>query len=51
MLYENNLQLQGWDGTLVDGENAENGNYLIVVKGTTIQNEEITLRGVFVLLR
>ena len=51
LYYENNLQLQGWDGTLVDGENAENGNYLIVVKGTTIHNEEITLRGVFVLLR
>ena len=48
--YENNLELNGWDGTL-DGKSAENGNYLIVVNGTTIYNEEINLRGVFVLLR
>ncbi len=48
--YENNLELNGWDGTL-DGKLAENGNYLIVVNGTTIYNEEINLRGVFVLLR
>ena len=48
--YENNLELNGWDGSL-DGKLAENGNYLIVVKGTTIYNEEINLRGVFVLLR
>ena len=38
------------DGSL-NGKLAENGNYLIVVKGTTIYNEEINLRGVFVLLR
>ena len=48
--YENNLELNGWDGTL-NGKLAENGNYLIVVNGTTIYNEEINLRGVFVLLR
>ena len=48
--YENNLELNGWNGTL-DGKLAENGNYLIIVKGTTIYNEEINLRGVFVLLR
>ena len=48
--YENNLELNGWDGSL-NGKLAENGNYLIVVKGTTIYNEEINLRGVFVLLR
>ena len=51
LYYENNSQLQGWDGNLKDGENAENGNYLILVQGTTIYNEEFTLRGVFVLLR
>ena len=33
--YENNIDLQGWDGTL-GWEKAENGNYLIVVKATTI---------------
>ena len=48
--YENNIDLQGWDGTL-DGKKAENGNYLIVVKGTTIFGEDISLNGVFVLLR
>ena len=48
--YENNINLQGWDGIL-DGKKAENGNYLIVVSGTTILGEDINLRGVFVLLR
>ena len=48
--YENNINLQGWDGML-DGKKAENGNYLIVVSGTTILGEDINLRGVFVLLR
>ena len=48
--YENNLDLIGWDGTL-KGKLAENGNYLITVKGTTIYDEEINLNGVFVLLR
>ena len=48
--FESNLELNGWDGSL-NGKLAENGNYLIVVKGTTIYNEEINLRGVFVLLR
>ena len=48
--YENNLDLFGWDGTL-NGKLAENGNYLITVKGTTIYDEEINLNGVFVLLR
>ena len=48
--YENNINLQGWNG-LLDGKQAENGNYLIVVNGTTIFGEEINLKGVFVLLR
>ena len=48
--YENNINLQGWNG-LLDGKPAENGNYLIVVNGTTIFGEEINLKGVFVLLR
>jgi hypothetical protein len=36
---------------MLDGKKAENGNYLIVVNGTTIFGEEINLNGVFVLLR
>ena len=48
--YENNINLQGWNGIL-NGKQAENGNYLIVVNGTTIFGEEINLKGVFVLLR
>ena len=47
--YENNIELQGWNGML-DGKKAENENYLIVVNGTTIFGEEINLNGVFVLL-
>jgi gliding motility-associated-like protein len=50
LYYENNIELQGWNGFL-DGKKAENGNYLIVVNGTTIFGEEINLNGVFVLLR
>ncbi len=50
LYYENNIDLQGWNGML-DGKKAENGNYLIVVNGTTIFGEEINLNGVFVLLR
>ena len=50
LYYENNIELQGWNGML-DGKKAENGNYLIVVNGTTIFGEEINLNGVFVLLR
>ena len=48
--YENNINLQGWNG-LLDGKQAENGNYLIVVNGTTVFGEAINLKGVFVLLR
>ena len=42
--YENSIDLQGWDGIL-NGKKAENGNYLIVVNGTTIFGEEINLKG------
>ncbi|MFL2610160.1 MAG: PKD domain-containing protein, partial [Flavobacteriaceae bacterium] len=50
LYYESNIDLQGWDGML-DGKIAENGNYLMVVNGTTKQGENINLNGVFVLLR
>jgi hypothetical protein len=50
LYYESNFDLQGWDGML-DGKIAENGNYLMVVNGTTKQGENINLNGVFVLLR
>jgi hypothetical protein len=36
---------------MLDGKRAENGNYLIVVNGTTKLGENINLNGVFVLLR
>ena len=48
--YENNVDLIGWDGTL-DGRKAENGNYLIVVNGVSIYQENINRQGVFTLLR
>jgi len=48
--YENNVDLTGWDGIL-KGKEAENGNYLLVVKGVSIYQEEINRQGVFTLLR
>ncbi|MBC8305881.1 MAG: gliding motility-associated C-terminal domain-containing protein [Pelagibacterales bacterium] len=48
--YENNVDLIGWDGTL-EGRKAENGNYLIVVNGVSIYQENINRQGVFTLLR
>ena len=48
--YENNAELIGWDGIL-EGRKAENGNYLMVVKGVTIYQENINRQGVFTLLR
>ena len=47
---ENNAELIGWDGIL-EGRKAENGNYLMVVKGVTIYQENINRQGVFTLLR
>jgi gliding motility-associated-like protein len=38
--YENNLELNGWDGT-IKGLPAENGNYVMVVKGSTFYEKEI----------
>ena len=38
--YENNLDLNGWDGT-IKGLPAENGNYVMVVKGNTFYEKEI----------
>ena len=48
--YENNADLIGWNGIL-EGREAENGNYLMVVKGVSIYQEEINRQGVFTLLR
>jgi gliding motility-associated-like protein len=38
--YENNLELNGWDGT-IKGLPAENGNYVMVVKGNTFYEKKI----------
>ena len=48
--YENNTELIGWNGIL-EGREAENGNYLMVVKGISIYQQEINRQGVFTLLR
>ena len=48
--YENNTELTGWNGIL-EGREAENGNYLMVVKGISIYQQEINRQGVFTLLR
>jgi gliding motility-associated-like protein len=38
--YEKNLELNGWDGT-IKGLPAENGNYVMIVKGNTFYEKEI----------
>ena len=48
--YENNIDLTGWDGIL-KGRESENGNYLLVVKGVSIYQEDFNRQGVFTLLR
>ena len=39
--FEKGTSLKGWDGTIKDSP-AENGNYVMVVKGITFYNESIT---------
>ena len=51
LLYvEAGTSLIGWDGT-IDGHESENGNYIIVVKATTLFGAEINYNGPFTLLK
>jgi gliding motility-associated-like protein len=51
LLYiESGTSLVGWDGT-IDGHESENGNYIIVVKATTLFGAEINYNGPFTLLK
>ena len=51
LLYaESGTSLVGWDGT-VNGHESENGNYIIVVKATTLFGAEINYNGPFTLLK
>ncbi|MBC8301062.1 MAG: gliding motility-associated C-terminal domain-containing protein, partial [Pelagibacterales bacterium] len=43
-------EIYGWDGTINDKE-AENGNYIIVVKAITLFGEEIEINGPVALIR
>ena len=48
--YEKSQYFKGWDGK-IDGEYAENGNYVLVVKGTTFYGKEVTETTPLILLR
>ena len=43
-------ELTGWDGT-INGKEAENGNYIIVVRAITLFGESIELNGPVALIR
>ena len=43
-------EIYGWDGT-INGKEAENGNYIIVVKAITFAGEEIEINGPVALIR
>lgn len=47
---ENTTNLKGWDGFIND-KPAENGNYLLLVKGTTFYNKTITTNTPLTLIR
>lgn len=42
--------IKGWDGT-INGQSAENGNYIIVVKATTYRGETIDINGPITLIK
>lgn len=46
----NNLETQGWDGTL-NGKNVPNGNYVYRAVFTTRSGEKVDKSGVFILIR
>ncbi len=48
--YEKAQSFKGWDGK-IDGTYAENGNYVLVVKGTTFYGKEVTETTPLILLR
>jgi gliding motility-associated-like protein len=48
--YENSLELNGWDGN-IKGLPAENGNYVMTVKGRTFYKKEINTVTALTLLR
>ena len=51
LLYiESGASLKGWDGT-INGHESENGNYIIVVKATTLFGAVIDYNGPFTLLK
>ena len=45
-----NDTIVGWDGT-INGNPAENGNYIIVVEATTYRGETIELNGPITLIK
>jgi gliding motility-associated-like protein len=50
LYFEEGKELIGWDGKLKGGE-AENGNYIIVVRATTFAGKEIMLNGPVTLIK
>jgi gliding motility-associated-like protein len=50
LYFEEGLSLLGWDGT-IDGKQAENGNYIIVVRATTFAGKELFINGPVTLIK
>ena len=48
--YEKGIDLKGWNGN-IKGSPAENGNYVMVVKGLTFYNKEIITTSPLTLLK
>jgi gliding motility-associated-like protein len=50
LFVETGSDIYGWDGT-INGKMAENGNYIMVVRATTLFGEIIELNGPITLIR
>jgi gliding motility-associated-like protein len=50
LYFEEGLSLLGWDGK-INGKEAENGNYIIVVRATTFAGKELFINGPVTLIK
>jgi gliding motility-associated-like protein len=50
LYFEEDTDLKGWDGT-INGKEAENGNYIIVVRATTFAGKDLFINGPVTLIK
>ena len=50
LYFEEDTNLKGWDGT-INGKEAENGNYIIVVRATTFAGKDLFINGPVTLIK